>query len=740
MERIDARRRGDERRFGVDSWISDYLLPSNEFNYSGHTYPFGLNQSMVPRQSKEISATLPGYLSALRTCPPAFASQMYRALVLSQARFVFRNNRISRTPGRMFGTSALGLLEKPWPKATTGELVSRMEWHAGLAGNSYVTNRENNRLRVLRPDWVVIAYGSQQERDDAVHALDGEVIGYLYCNGGIAAGRNKVWTLLPDEIAHWSPLPDPEGANIGMSWITPAIREIQGDRAATEHKLQFFNNAGTPNMVVKGLTAATKEQFNDMVDMMETRHAGLRNAYRTLYLQAGADATVVGANLQQMDFKNTQGAGETRITQLSRVHPVLLGSSEGLQGSSLNAGNFGAARRMFADSWLYPTLQDLAATLAELVRVPGDADLWTDTSDMPILREDAKDAAEIEQLKQTTINGYVREGWTPESAKAAVDGQDVKLLQHTGLVSVQLQPPGTTADTASAGGVGPKVPPVGRSADLRKFDPNEPRDPHSGEWSLGGAIAGAIKDALKLASKIDLNDDEHLIGSGKVDGNYGGFRIAALDRNGVRAYRIGFGTEGFGRASRDDNIRAWDGNPTPHLSAEEHARLTAEVDRLDSQIEDAYGNDKLETELERKRDAIQERLNAASEFNQTAEVDEHTLDRLTTKVNTAMAEATDLDNALRADPENPDLITPTTFVEGVLPGSKWGDIHYQVYLDEPSHVYDQYGGGGGPTLYIGVLPKDDPRWQDGRDWAGTFDASEWRKILRQIQTMRGATT
>jgi hypothetical protein len=62
---------------------------------------------------------------------------------------------------------------------------------------------------------------------------------------------------------------------------------------------------------------------------------------------------------------------------------------------------------------------------------------------MPLLREDAKDAAEIEAVKATTITQYVREGFTAESAIAAVTAQDVTLLKHTGLVSVQLQLPGS---------------------------------------------------------------------------------------------------------------------------------------------------------------------------------------------------------------------------------------------------------------------------------------------------------
>lgn len=427
-----------EQRYSIDQWISEYLIPaSNQFGGTG------LTQTLMGKRMGEISASLPGFAAALRGCPPAFAAQMVRALVLSQARFTFRNRPSTSTPRRLWSSNALAPLETPWPNATTGELISRMEWHAGLAGNAFVTNRTKGRLRVLRPDWTAILYGSQREPEDPGHALDGELIGYVYQNGGINSGsKYRPETLLPMEVAHWSPLPDPENAGIGMSWITPALREIQADRGYTEHKIAFLSNGATPNMVVKGIPATSKKQFDEVVDMMEENHRGIGNAYRTLYLATGADVSVVGSDLNQMDFKATQGAGETRISVLSRVPAAFLGISEGLAGSALNAGNYSSARRTFSDSWVYPTLQDMAAALAPLVKVPADSELWFDTVDMTMLREDAKDAAEIEQIKQTTIVGYVKEGFTPESAVAAVRGQDISLLKHTGLVSVQLQPPG----------------------------------------------------------------------------------------------------------------------------------------------------------------------------------------------------------------------------------------------------------------------------------------------------------
>src|SRR5262245_64167626 len=114
-------------------------------------------QSLAGNRASEISSTLPGYSAAVRQTPPAFAAQMVRAMVLSQARFRFRNRASSNTPKRMFGTTALGLLERPWTNGTTGELISRMEWHAGLAGNAFVAYQaarrgRAERLRVLRPE------------------------------------------------------------------------------------------------------------------------------------------------------------------------------------------------------------------------------------------------------------------------------------------------------------------------------------------------------------------------------------------------------------------------------------------------------------------------------------------------------------------------------------------------------------------------------------------------------------
>src|SRR5690606_40907664 len=179
------------------------------FSYGANTYPFGLQQTYRGQRVQEVAATLPGHFAAVQQAPPAWAAQALRARVLSQVRFKFRNKRT----GKLFGTTALDMLENPWPNATTGELVAELEWHAGLAGNAYVIHR-GDRLMVPRPDWVGILYGSQLEPRElegalAAHMIDGELIGYVYQAGGIGQGKTEPVLLRPQDVAHWSPVPDP---------------------------------------------------------------------------------------------------------------------------------------------------------------------------------------------------------------------------------------------------------------------------------------------------------------------------------------------------------------------------------------------------------------------------------------------------------------------------------------------------------------------------------------------------
>lgn len=369
-----------------------------------------------------------------------FACILARMWVFSEARFQFQRFEGGR-PGDLFGNPSLRIVEQPWENGTTGELLMHMEQDASLAGNCFitrVTDSNGDRLRRLRPDWVTILTGSPSGNPYDIRARP---VGYIYDDQ-----RGNPVMLPAEQVAHYTPIPDPLAQWRGMSWINPLIREIEADTAAVKHKAKFFRNGATTNFVVSYDKTLTKDQFEAYVRAFRQSHEGVDNAYKTIHLGGGADVNVVGADLKQLDFKATQGSGETRIAAAAGVHPVIVGLSEGLAGSSLNAGNFNSARRLFADKTLRPLWRNAAAALAKFVDVPPVTRLWYDDRDIPFLRDDQQDVAEIQQKEASTIASLTREGYKWETVVDAVKSNDWSLLDHTGLYSVQLQPLTTDED------------------------------------------------------------------------------------------------------------------------------------------------------------------------------------------------------------------------------------------------------------------------------------------------------
>jgi phage portal protein BeeE len=279
-----------------------------------------------------------------------------------------------------------------------------------------------------------------------------DILGYVYRPNG---ERGPSFSYLPSEVCHWTPTLDPDAHYAkGISWITPILREIRSDNAATDHKAKFFANGATPNMVVKFPEGVmNQDQFDRFKAKMEAEYAGSAKAHKTMYLAPGADVEVVGKDFQQMDFSETQGRDETRIASAAGVHPVIVGLKESLAGSSLNAGNYAAARRAFADGTMSDLYRGAAAALETLVPAPqvkGPAKLWFDISQVPFFREDRGDAATIRQTQATTIASLIQAGYEPDSVIAAMEAEDFTLLVHSGLYSVQLQPAGSTPPATGA--------------------------------------------------------------------------------------------------------------------------------------------------------------------------------------------------------------------------------------------------------------------------------------------------
>lgn len=421
-------------------WDSLY----NSVLFNGIQYPLGLTQT-ISGNREEIDASFAGIVQgAYQRNGIVFAVELARLSLFSQARFVYQRMR-NGEPGDTFSTPDLDILERPWPGGVTSDLLTSALLDHDMAGNAFIVrrDRERNRLRRLRPDWVTIVLGSFDDPEVEAGDINADLLGYIYHPGGRYSGREPV-ALQRTEVAHFRGLPDPLASYRGMSWLTPVLREIESDSAATGHKLKFFENGATPNMIVSLDSAILPEQFKTWVQLFKDKEPVGLDVYKTLYLGGGADATVVGSNLRQMDFKTVQGAGESRIAAAGGVPPVIAGFSEGLQAATYS--NYSQARRRFADLTTHPDWQNFCGSMQVIIPTPSDAQLWYLDKHIPFLREDTLDRAEILSRQMLTIESGIRGGYTPDSVVQAVVSENLKLLKHTGLFSVQLQPPTTETE------------------------------------------------------------------------------------------------------------------------------------------------------------------------------------------------------------------------------------------------------------------------------------------------------
>lgn len=426
LARLLPARNTTESRDGTFTFDEYLNWITTQFQFNGVRY-------LVPSGNfAELTA-----LQGMRN-PIVAACVSARMLVFAEARFLWQPWSGGR-PGNLFGNRDLELLESPWASATTTDLLARMEVDASYYGNSYWVRERSaflNRdtLTRLDPCDVVIIDGD-------VGGYSRQLLGYAVTDDN---GRPiETWTA--DQVAHYRPLPDPTHPFRGHSWLDAILPDVTADTELTRYKTTFMKNAATPNLAVSLDAGVSPDAFSAFVEKMNEQHKGIDNAFKTLYMGGGADIKVVGANFEQLNLKNVQGAIETRVASAAGVPASIVGLSESMQGSSLNAGNYAAARRRFSDGTIRPLWRSVSGALQTLLPVPtGGNRLWFDDRDIPFCQEDVLDAAEIESRRALTVESYVRAGFEPDSAVAAVRTGDMSLLKHTGLYSVQLQPPGTT--------------------------------------------------------------------------------------------------------------------------------------------------------------------------------------------------------------------------------------------------------------------------------------------------------
>jgi len=346
---------------------------------------------------------------------------------------------LDTTTGRVLPPdSRLDVLTEPWPNAGAGELLARMEQDVSLAGNAFVL-RQGDRLVRLRPDRVELVLTPDEDGHRQVDA-------YLYSPTGVIGPDSVVYS--PEEVAHYSPVPDPLADYKGMSWLTPVVRDVNADIATTSLKLAFFENAATPNLLIKYEQKLSADSLSKLQARFEARHQGVDSAFKTAVLDEGADLTVVGHSFEQIQLTAVQAAGENRIAAAAGVPGIVVGLKEGLSAATYS--NYEQAMRRFADGTLRPLWRSAASALAKFVDLGDAEELVLDASEVAALRQGEKDRAETFRIAAVTANVLITSGFEPDTVAEAVALGDLSVLEHTGSVPTTLYDP--ESDDAPGGG------------------------------------------------------------------------------------------------------------------------------------------------------------------------------------------------------------------------------------------------------------------------------------------------
>lgn len=409
----------EERQVAPLSWVAYQEMM--RFNGNQYAFPAGPYQGMANQR-------------LMCACGPVSAVLDRRVSIMGEARPVFQRFDKGK-PSDLYSTRELELLKSPWPGGTFRQLVAVAEADVAATGNSYWIRRGSDMIR-LAADWVTIVTADVFLGGVKVGV---ELVGYAVRPDG---GSN-VLHLEPEGVAHYKPGAPVGDAFRGESWLAAVATDGSSDIELTSYKGNYLKNGAMPSIAVTYEPTLSQEALEAFVPVFAEKFTGTMNAGKVMHFLGGRDVKTVGATLEQLAFKAVQGAGETRIAAAAGVPAVVAMFSEGMQGSSLNAGNYGATRRLFADIKARPLLGSLCDAFSALVKVPSDARLWYDDSGVSFFQEDVADDANIRATLATVIVSLINAGFDPDAAVAMAQTGRVDALKgkHSGLTSVQLQPP-----------------------------------------------------------------------------------------------------------------------------------------------------------------------------------------------------------------------------------------------------------------------------------------------------------
>ena len=272
----------------------------------------------------------------------------------------------------------IDLIARPNAAQGRAEFFEALYGQVLLSGNAYIeaVGAEEGlpgELHVLRSD-----------RMSLIPGPDGWPVAYEY-----AVGAKKHRFAVNEEfspICHIKAF-HPQDDHYGLSPLQAAATAIDVHTSASRWSKALLDNAVRPSgaIVYKGADgqgAMSSDQYDRLVNEMESHHQGARNAGRPMLLEGGLDWKPMGFSPSDMEFQKTKEAAAREIATAFGVPPMIMG----IPGDATYA-NYQEANRALYRLTVLPLAQKVAASVSHWLRTfTGEAvQLVPDLDQVPAL-------------------------------------------------------------------------------------------------------------------------------------------------------------------------------------------------------------------------------------------------------------------------------------------------------------------------------------------------------------------
>ena len=247
------------------------------------------------------------------------------------------------------------LLARPNAAQGRAELLEALYGQLLLSGDAYIEAVGQGdlplELHILRSD-----------RMRLVPGRDGWAEAYEYSVGSrkhlFPVGENV------SPICHIKSF-HPQDDHYGFSPLQAAANAIDVHNAASAWSKALLDNAARPSGAIvyqggDGHSQLSQDQYDRLVDEMESQHQGARNAGRPMLLEGGLDWKPMGFSPSDMEFQKTKEAAAREISVAFGVPPMLLG----IPGDATYA-NYQEANRAFYRLTVLPLATRVTSVIAD---------------------------------------------------------------------------------------------------------------------------------------------------------------------------------------------------------------------------------------------------------------------------------------------------------------------------------------------------------------------------------------